>query len=159
MKYKLLCFAVLTVFVGFQAMAEDPGPKVVNSTGGTLQFGTVFVDFSLGEVAVATLSYSGGTITEGFLQPVQKVIVTSVEGMDKLEGISIFPNPVGQTLSYASSEVVEKMVIYSVEGVLVASFPSPLQVLDVSFLNPGVYRIEVETKGKRIFSNISIIKQ
>ena len=51
-------------------------PKVVSSAGGELIGSTIHVDFSVGEIAIATFSSNSAKINEGFLQyfPPKKII-------------------------------------------------------------------------------------
>ena len=72
-------------------------PSVVASGGGYAEGDNISISWTLGELAVTTLTGSDMILTQGFQQPFD----IDVTGIDKNEvqwGISVYPNPVGDEL-------------------------------------------------------------
>ena len=71
-------------------------PSVIASGGGYGENGNISISWTLGELAVSTLTGSDMMLTQGFQQPFDIDV-----GIDKNEvqwGISVYPNPVGDEL-------------------------------------------------------------
>jgi len=71
-------------------------PSVVASGGGYAEGDNISISWTLGELAVTTLTGSDMILTQGFQQPFDIDV-----GIDKNEvhwGISVYPNPVGDEL-------------------------------------------------------------
>jgi predicted esterase len=82
--------------------------------------------------------------------------VSNIKGIEN-QSISVYPNPVKNTLYVQSSSEVEQITIYDISGRLLKQSTNPSQEINVSDLANGVYIVKVKTgKGE---SMQKIIKQ
>lgn len=81
--------------------------------------------------------------------------ISAVQDQNKLK-ISLFPNPVMNTLNIESNQKVEEISIYNSEGKLSGAYKDQSQI-DVSHLPKGVYMVTVKsgklTKTQKIIKN------
>jgi hypothetical protein len=100
MRKMLLCL-LGTCLLGIMH-AQQKDPSVLSAAGNTAKGAGITLDWTLGELAVATVTTSEGLLTQGFHQPML-IVEESVElPTIKLEdGIqfSIAPNPVSSSLT------------------------------------------------------------
>ena len=91
--------------------------------------------------------------------PTYVIEVLSVKDpFNNAEEISLFPNPTRDFVSINSMNSVEQVRVFNSNGKLVATeFYS--QELDLSFLNSGLYFIEVKTSAGLIPKKLKIIKR
>lgn len=83
--YIICCLGCLPLI----GRAQDNLPQVLNSTGNYAMVNNYMVDYSVGEMTmVETLSFGGGMLTQGFLQP---ALVPSAIG-DAGSGIVVHPD-------------------------------------------------------------------
>lgn len=106
---------VYTVIQYYNTVDFDPGAGVFNltATGGT-------------DIGVLKLSVTGVGIEES-----------------ETSNISMFPNPVSTVLNIQTTEVIERISIYSSTGALVQT--ETKNVFSVAELSSGVYLIQVQT--------------
>lgn len=86
-------------------LSQTIQPSVVNTTAGS--FGdTGLIEWSLGEMSIATIGNSSHLVTKGFLQPnLEKQVGT--ENIAIQAGILVFPNPVKDYM-YLSAKSIDK---------------------------------------------------
>lgn len=85
------CLAIsLVFFATFTLNAQSIERQVIGSVGGSFN-GTVQIDWTVGEVAVATATSGSVILTQGFQQP--PPIPNAVKTVNQLKGVSAFPNP------------------------------------------------------------------
>jgi hypothetical protein len=72
----------------------------------------------------------------------------SALGLNDFDNISfkLFPNPTNNTLNIQSKTPIEKVKIYSPQGVLINEYSS--NIIDVSQLSAGIYFVEVTVDGE-----------
>lgn len=92
---------IAAVLFTWAAQAQIISPSVVNSSGGEIQDATVFVEWSLGEPAIATISNAQHILTQGFLQP--NLEITGVDDPLFQEEITVYPNPFSSHLYFQTS--------------------------------------------------------
>lgn len=81
----------LTLALPLAAAAQSLSPTVVASAGNHASAGNVQLCYTVGEVAVTTVSGGSSIITQGFHQPIE---VTSGIAEGEIPGnIKVFPNP------------------------------------------------------------------
>ncbi len=73
-----------------------------------------------------------------------------INGLDALEGFSLYPNPATDVVNFKANMNIEAIVIFNLLGQKVYSAPiaSDSSQIDVSFLYPGTYIIEVNVNGQ-----------
>lgn len=151
---------LLMLLTSFNALPNDPDPKIVNSTGGILINTTMTIEYSLGEMAISTITGTNGILTEGYLQPVKNTI--TVLETEKVENsISIYPNPVIDLLFFTTSPgIVKEATIYSIEGRKIITFDYPKASINLDCLSSGTYTVEFTgTNGQLLSSKHLITKQ
>jgi gliding motility-associated-like protein len=67
------CLRRLYIFAGFACIfftQAVSGQQLVNATGNTIADNNISIEYSIGEIAIQTLSTNGSYITQGLLQPI-----------------------------------------------------------------------------------------
>ena len=150
--------SVISITCFGQIMLQN---QVLAASGKTLSNSSLSMDFTLGEAFTNTLTVTNLNATQGFHQPNLKLInhagVNEVSSFD----LNVFPNPfVNQfTIALPSNEPVF-IAIYDVLGKLIhQQHLSEIEnVIDLSFLASGNYRIKYSSQNQLQTGNISIIK-
>lgn len=105
------------------------------------------------------LKYSGTTdallkivnTTDGDFQPVLNIKYgESTAGIDNLtatSNLSLFPNPAKNTINITSNYEINEVTIYSLAGENVIQLIKPMEAIDISNLNSGMYLITVQYNG------------
>jgi len=160
----LILFFLLS---GWSAIwAQSLSPSVIASAGGYISNSTHSLSWTLGEIAITTITGSGYTLNQGFQQAL--VIGTAVEDNPLINwSIQTYPNPVNDilrirfSLENTASFLVElldmtgkKMVIRTLENV---SHGDEVD-LDMSHLAAGIYIIKVQSDDMKISSTVRIQK-
>ena len=139
--------------------------SVISSAGSSNSSGDYLISWTVGETAVATISSSSTTLTQGFHQPLLvDVLPTGIEKELQLE-MRAFPNPTFDRVMFEGSDPVG---IYHVrvvdkQGRVLEqkSVNSTDLMIEMRKYNNGTYIVEVveEDTGKRkIFNIIKTIK-
>ena len=139
--------------------------SVISSAGSSNSAGDYLISWTVGETAIATISSSSTTLTQGFHQPLLvDVLPTGIEKELQLE-MRAFPNPTFDRVMFEGSGPVG---IYHVrvvdkQGRVLEqmSVNSTDLMIEMRKYNNGTYIVEVveEDTGKRkIFNIIKTIK-
>ena len=139
--------------------------SVISSAGSSNSAGDYLISWTVGETAIATISSSSTTLTQGFHQPLLvDVLPTGIEKELQLE-MRAFPNPTFDRVMFEGSDPVG---IYHVrvvdkQGRVLEqkSVNSTDLMIEMRKYNNGTYIVEVveEDTGKRkIFNIIKTIK-
>ncbi|MEM9680637.1 MAG: ELWxxDGT repeat protein, partial [Bacteroidota bacterium] len=80
----------------------------------------------------------------------------SLDDLEPLEALKLFPNPTGSTFSINNTIRPDIIKVYDITGKLVKEFKTQLNQYDISDLYPGVYMVNIQV-GDR-FNTLSIIK-
>ena len=146
----------LALLFALAAQAQTIQPSVVNASGGMLQNTTVYVEWSLGEPAITTISNTEHIVTQGFLQP--ELNISGVEGLLPGEEISLYPNPVSDHLFFKTSSIrIASLAITDLLGRVVLEYPF-VEDLDVELLPSGVYFLSLLDGQRRLLTTFKIIK-
>lgn len=142
------------------ALCQNTDQKVVASSGGHYSNGTNQLSFTIGEPVVSTVSNSGITLTQGFHQA--KLQVISLEEFKDEPLISVFPNPVVESLNITTNELTESgwLTLYTVNGKLLLQqkiVPGESQTIDMTAYSDGSYYLRFMA-GETIKQTFSIIK-
>ena len=134
--------------------------SVISSAGSSNSAGDYLISWTVGETAIATISSSSTTLTQGFHQPLLvDVLPTGIEKELQLE-MRAFPNP---TIDKVIFEGGDPVGIYHVRvvdklGRVLEQKSLPYQdlVLEMSRYENGTYLVEVveDDSGKRKIFNI-----
>ncbi len=131
--------------------------KVVSSAGGSGSVNGVFVDWTLGEPVIETLTGSNNTVTQGMHQPL--LLTTPVQDL-MIPGftINVYPNPASTLLTI---EVIQRgdgplhCEISDISGrkLILTEMPSNIKKIDMSGYAAGTYFLRLftpDTKHKKV---------
>ncbi|MFH0758780.1 MAG: T9SS type A sorting domain-containing protein [Bacteroidota bacterium] len=151
----LLFLAILTAGL-LHAQKIQLAPSVLSAGGGYFEGNDISISWTLGELAVSTLTGTDLVLTQGFQQPFDLDV-----GMKKNQvnwGISAYPNPVGDELRIrfnieATGDFF--IEIQDVTGRLISQEkhkqvnPGDIILLNTSGYTNGVYFLKVLTPDRR----------
>ncbi len=127
-------------------------PQVVSSAGGYHESDNITISWTLGELAITTLSGGGMLLTQGFQQPFDVGVGLPVNRVNW--SISVFPNPVGNQLSirFDLNRTGDYLLeVQDVTGRLITRKlyrevdPGDVVVINTSGYTEGVYFLKVLT--------------
>ncbi len=105
---------------------------------------------------VVTVNISAGlhTITKGDTTNLYYISLSYITGISNsiVTNVSLYPNPVMNSLFISLDALVQKVEIYSLTGMLMLQKVGNSKTIDMSGLSSGSYLVEV-------FSNQAVIKQ
>lgn len=137
-----------------------PAQKLVNTTGTTVRNDNFIIEYSVGEIAIATLTETGNSnyVTQGLLQPNVRLINPGCNVVN--DTINCFPNPVEKILSVVGRlNWITGYRIYAADGKLVriANFVS--NQINMSDLPGGAYFIKLYPGCDDKYRVLKVIKQ
>lgn len=147
---------VAAVLFALAAQAQSILPSVVNSSGGAIQNATVFVEWSLGEPAITTISNAQHVVTQGFLQP--NLVITGTDDPVFGEEVTVYPNPFSSHLFFQTTSTrIESLLVRDLLGrqLLETAFSGEV---DLGQLPSGVYFISLLDGKSRVLSTFKVIK-
>ena len=134
--------------------------SVISSAGSSNSAGDYLISWTVGETAIATISSSITTLTQGFHQPLLvDVLPTGIEKELQLE-MRAFPNPTFDKVIFEGGDPVGIYHVRVVDklGRVLEQKSLPYQdlVLEMSRYENGTYLVEVveDDSGKRKIFNI-----
>jgi len=156
---KTLLFSIL-IMASCCIWAQPATQTVVASSGNSFTANGVTLEWTLGEVAIETLTGSNATLTQGFHQgnlTITAIEPSLVQGFD----ISVYPNPVSDILfvkTIAVDQVIaEKMLIrlFDQQGKLLVEQPwqdaMVTEEISLSTFSKSVYYLVVlNTSGAKL---------
>lgn len=172
MKCKLhLLVAALALSLGASAQS-GLSPSVIASSGRTSHSGKIQLDWTLGEVAVATLSTPSGFLTEGFQQPEVRFVesvqpnLPDASGGMPAEAITIAPNPVSTLLTIQLPETWRQSASTAVlsngngQQIQITQITSGVATseIDLQAYPAGMYWLHLVAKDDRQVQTFKVIK-
>jgi hypothetical protein len=161
--YSMLAL-LLFVFAGLSAQITL-APSVIASGGGYFEGENLSISWTLGELAVSTLTGDNLILTQGFQQPFD--IDVGMEEHELNWGISVYPNPVGDQLRIrfdTESEGDYFIEIQDVTGRVIAQehhrqvMPGDIVLLNTSTYTSGIYFLKVLTGDRQQLQVTSLRK-
>ena len=157
MKNYLLIILVLTASVLVKAQQLE----VIATSGDFYKNSSGSLSWTLGEVAIETLSETNFILTQGFQQ--SKLTVTSVNELPGLDfTISVFPNPASDflTVKFEKYDRLTSLMyhLYDINGkLLLLKQPEGIETtISLSNFNPSIYILKViQTKDRGATSCVS----
>ncbi|WP_294248900.1 T9SS type A sorting domain-containing protein [uncultured Chryseobacterium sp.] len=104
---------------------------------------------SFSNTAKIYFDYNFPIITNTYTTTVQNILAAAETGKQE-SNISVYPNPVKDTLYFRSDENIIKAEMYDVSGRIISSVNPSGHSLDVSHLAKGNYLIRFSTKEKSV---------
>ena len=86
-------------------------------------------------------------------EPSKEACTLTLSGEDIAEESSyfnIYPNPVDDRLIISTNEIIKKINIYNVVGILIYSTEEDINTIDMSDFNSGVYFINIKTENEYV---------
>ena len=164
---KLLIPFICGLFINVIAYSQQLSPSLISAAGGISKIQGITLEWSLGEIAIESVSASNRLYTQGFHQPTllvsafQKGIISA----ESTFNISIAPNPVQSTLqiSYVVSTEQELYVILSdfmgqTYVTKKLSEKTGFATIEMSGMIAGAYFLRVQTKDGVLIKSFKIIK-
>lgn len=149
-------FLFLTLFYFGTIEAQQLTPIVVNSCGGVIKNTNHSLEWSLGEIAVNTITSSVNILTQGFLQPMTTMVNTKNLGSDL--SIKYYPNPVINELNLVIVEQdIKTIQIHDLLGKLILKSPFAKNI-SLQDIHSGIYMITLIDNHKQIISSFKINK-
>ncbi len=156
MRRNILLFGC-TLFIVTSINAQVTlAPSVISSGGGYGENGNISISWTLGELAVTTLTGGDMILTQGFQQPFD--IGVGIQKEEINWDISVYPNPVGEELRIRFN--IEKpgdflLEIQDVTGRLIRQeqhkqvSPGDVVILNTSTYTNGIYFLKVLTPDRQ----------
>ncbi|MDP4263892.1 MAG: T9SS type A sorting domain-containing protein [Bacteroidota bacterium] len=155
-KRKNIFITLGIVFFFYSTSAQ----KLINATGATISDNQYNIEYSVGEISIATLAANANTsfITQGLLQPNIKMINPACEIVN--DTVSCFPNPTENILSVVSRvDWITSYRIYAADGKLVRVAPFINNQINMYSLPGGAYFIKLYPGCNDKFRVLKVIKQ
>ena len=154
---KPISFIAAICFVTISAVAQvSLTPSVVSSGGGYAESGNISLSWTLGELAVTTLTGGDMILTQGFQQPFDIGVGFQKDQVNW--GISVYPNPVGDELRIRF-DVKDPgdflLEIQDVTGRLISQEqhkqvnPGDILLINTSTYTNGIYFLKVLTPDRQ----------
>jgi len=137
------------------ASAQIVTPSVTDTHSYNYGRNGVFIDMSIGELAITTLETSSQIITQGFLQPI------SIEQPCDEPELVYYPNPVVDKLTIEDTECdvsVAYIMAYDLFGKSVLIADASKNTIDLASIGVGVYMIRVFASNDQLLGTLKIIK-
>lgn len=150
-----LMLVMVMIWFTYSASAQIVSPTVTASHSYNYQKNGVFIDMSIGELAITTLESSSQIITQGFLQPI------SIEIPCDIPELIYFPNPVVDRITIEASYCdvhVKYIEAYDLFGKSVLVAEASENVIDLTSIGVGVYLLRVYANDEQLLGTIKIIK-
>jgi hypothetical protein len=146
--------------------AQSLSPTVIGSAGSSYSNSIGQIDFTVGEVAITTLSNAQNQLGQGFHQ-VSFGTSGIAEFLSENLSFRAYPNPASQEVFLefgANTTGAYKVVVSGISGQVLDKYepvsPGPLQIIEipVQTYNAGLYFIRVESRDGKQAQTIKIIK-
>lgn len=165
---KIVMFISCALLAGQLAMAQSVqlSPTVIASAGNYSEAGGISLSWTLGEVAVSTLSNGNLVLTQGFQQSFLEDVGFSMDPI--LWQIIAYPNPVTDELriQFDVPDPTDFLVeIQDVTGRLLSQeqykqvIPGDVVPVEMSSFREGIYFFRISTSDRKQVRVISITKQ
>ena len=167
MKRKTLLFLLLLPGFFLARGQVQLTPTVISSAGGYTETGDISLAWTLGELAVSTLSTTDMILTQGFQQP----FLLDINAIDDPEfswSVNAYPNPVSEILNlrFNIDKTMDlQLELYDITGkklvikMLPSIMPGGRETLDFSGFRDGIYILKITSEKQKIRKIYKIQKQ
>lgn len=153
MNNKILLF-FLSVIVSSSVTAQIITAGTISSFAGSVNNSTISINYSVGEVAIKTISNSSVSLTQGFLQP-KLVITTGIVEVSDNDDVLVYPNPSVDYVFIKSNDLVTWEIFDSSgKSILIGDTTK----IETNQLANGIYYMELLSKNKGNKKTIKLIK-
>ena len=143
-----LIYTLFAVGLSLCLSAQSVTPSVLASSGGSGEAGGMELDWTLGELAVASLNNGGQLLTQGFHQPLLNSVGT-FDGKPEI-GMQVFPNPTAGFLTISYEKDLKLLArLYAINGAQITehTLTSGDNTLPLGDLPDGSYVLGVYEDG------------
>lgn len=145
---KILCILFYTIIFTMNIYSQTVQPFVVNVSGGYVQNDKIILDWSLGELAVTTMSTTNNLLSQGFLQPITDP-TTGISNDFPKGDIIVYPNPFSSHLYFKTSiPDIANISVFDILGREVLTIEFAYKV-DLHQLGYGLYFIALFDKKQQ----------
>ena len=136
---------ILGLFFSVALMGQSIYKSSIDSGGALAVNGNLEMLYTIGEVNVQEHTVGNIYLSEGFISG-EVTAPLSVEGIDVLSGLLIYPNPTASKL-YVSGDLsgIKSINIYSLMGKHIMEVQDSFREIDVSLLQSSVYFLKLKT--------------
>ena len=145
----------VVLFSALNLNAQNVTPTVTDGNSYNYSKNGVYVDMSIGELAISTIKTSSQIITQGFLQPI------SIEQPCAVPTLVYFPNPVETEITINALDcdvIVEYIEVYDTYGKNVLVVTAIENRINLSAIGIGVYILRVYALEGKLLGNLKIVK-
>lgn len=147
-----------TLVVGLIFINETNGQTLVNSTGNTLKNSSFIFEYSIGEIAITTISGSENNVTQGLLQPNIKKLPPPCDFLD--EKILSFENPTRNIVRIVGRyDWVTDYKVYASDGKLIQEGRFFNNIIDISKHPAGIYFVKLFPGCNGDYRVLKVLKQ
>ena len=167
MKRKILLFLILLPCFSLTWGQVQLNPTVISSAGGYAEATDISLAWTMGELAVSTLSATGMILTQGFQQP----FLLDINAIDDPEfnwSVNAYPNPVSEVLNlrFNIDKTMDlQLELYDITGkklfikMLPSIMPGGRETLDFSGFREGIYILKITSEKQKVRKIYKIQKQ
>jgi hypothetical protein len=154
---KRIILITVTILLALSASSQQSKRDVIASAGGYNSAGGISISWTLGETIISTYSAGGLTLTTGFQQPKDTIIITAVEeNLANEVKITVYPNPTNEIINIRFEVVNDAEIsvfILDDQGKLIKTDKIEASVyekqINVQDLPSGIYYLQL-IKGKLV---------
>jgi len=168
MKRKILLFLLLLPCFFLTRGQVQLNPTVISSAGGYTETADISLAWTMGELAVSTLSTTDMVLTQGFQQPFLLDIGDAIDDPEFNWSVNAYPNPVTDVLNLRFN--LEKTMdlrieLYDITGkkltikMLPSVMPGGRETLDFSGFRDGIYILKITSEKQKVRKIYKIQKQ
>ncbi len=146
-------YLIITLFPFFSLSQSN-----VNTAGGNHQNSQGSISYTIGQITSDYLENSNGIVNEGVQQPYEFFYLKNDE-LSFLDEMYFFPNPTLGKVKISSEHLIgSTLTLLDLNGktLSVQTIDTIFHEVDLSFLSPGVYAVQIEKNAQK--STLRIIK-
>ncbi len=150
-----LLLVLVMLLVALQVSAQKVTPSMAVGGGYHYAKDGIYIDMSVGELAVSTLTISSQVITQGFLQPI------SIEQPCDVPDLIYYPNPVVDQITLEATDCdvyVHYVEAFDLFGKLTLLVEANENVVDLTPIGVGVYFLRAYNQSGQLIGTVKIIK-
>lgn len=168
MKRKILLMLILIPGFSLTWGQVQLTPTVLSSAGGYTETSDISLAWTLGELAVSTLSNTGMILTQGFQQPFLLDIGDAIDNPEFNWSVNAYPNPVSDILNlrFNLDKTMDlQLELYDITGKkltikkLPSIMPGGRETLDFSGFREGIYILKISSEKQKVRKIYKIQKQ
>ena len=135
------------------------GQQLISPTANEIAGTNITISYSVGEIAISTLSSDTQYVTQGFLQP-YFVDTSTVNGSQEIYLRSSSTSEINKLNVFMENEKLIYYMLYNISGAKVSEGPmNEINQLNVSDLPSGIYVLYAFSENHEYFQTSKIIKQ